>query len=87
MLAPGRSAFLAGKGPWREPLRYIDRRAGAAIWIPIVVLYLAVLLLVRLDSETMRRMESPVGIYTSLAFVPLLAADLLLAARLFLDGE
>jgi len=82
-----RSAFLAGKGPGRATLLEIDRRAGAALWIAIVGLYLAALFLARLDSETIRRMESPVGVYTSLAFIPLLAADLLLAARLFLDGE
>ncbi len=82
-----RSAFLAGRGPCRETLRTLDRRAGAALWVVIIGLYFAVFLLARLDSETIRRMESPVGVFTSLAFLPLLPADLCLAARLFLDGE
>ncbi len=80
-----RSAFLAGNGPGRAWLGEIDRRAGGLMWLPILLLYLVVLFLARLDSETIRRMESPVGVFTSLAFLPLIAADLLLAARLYLD--
>ncbi len=83
-----RSAFLAGMGPGRGLLCAIVEKAGGLIWIPILLLYLIVLLLARLDSETIRRMESPVGLYTSLSFLPLVAADALLAARLFLrEGD
>jgi len=83
-----RSAFLSGKGPGRGLLREIDGKAGGLVWVPIVLLFLIVFFLARLDSETIRRMESPVGLYTGLSFVPLVAADALLAARLFLhEGD
>jgi len=80
-----RSAFMTGKGgPLIPPLRSITGKFGVLTWAAVVILYVVVLVLARVDSENIRQMKSPVGIATSLAFIPLILADALLAAQLFL---
>lgn len=83
-----RSSFMAGKGgPLVGPLRGVTQKMGALTWAAVAVLYLIVLVLARFDSETIRQMKSPFGIATSVAFIPLIAADMLLAAKLTLKDE
>ena len=79
-----RAAFVQEKGPLVAPLRDIKKKMGVLIWGAIAILYIIVLILVRQDSETIRRMESPVGLFTSAAFIPIILGNALLAARLFI---
>ena len=83
MIAFGiRSAVMQDKGPLAKPLKSIGTKFGNMLWIPIVVLLLAVVGLVSLDSKAIRERRSPVGVFTTLAFLPLLAADALIVAKL-----
>ena len=82
-----RSACIQERGPMIGSLRKIKKGLGPGIWAAVVILYAGALLLAYLDSQVLRRMESPFGIYTGLGFIPLVLGDMLLAARLFLSDE
>lgn len=83
-----RSGFTAGKAQAiAGPLRDITGKMGVITWAAVAILYVLVLVLARVDSENIRNMRSPVGLATSAAFIPLVLADALLAAKLFLGGK
>ncbi|MCK5707536.1 MAG: hypothetical protein KAI43_07760 [Candidatus Aureabacteria bacterium] len=82
-----RSAIVQRKIPLIDLLQNIKKKMGNLIWIVIVILLHTVIFLTYKDSEAIRLRETPVGIFTTLAFLPLIIADLLLAVKLFLKIE
>lgn len=77
-----RSALQKGSGPLAGPAGYLREKLGPLMWPAAGVLLAAVVLLARMDAAAIQEKRSPVGVCTTLAFVPLVAADFLIAAAL-----
>lgn len=69
-----------GKAPF---IIKITDKIGMAVFIITAVLVIGAFSLAYIDSEIIRRHESPVGIFTFIAFIPLIISDVLLAAKIF----
>lgn len=58
-------------------------KLGNIVFIIAFIMIAVAFFLAYQDSEIIRRRESPVGLFTCIAFIPLVIGDILLATKIF----